>query len=210
MRKDSIDPSYSRWTVHTMNAQWFGDVQASVVKCRWPGCSWSNLAIRAWHFSKDALMSQEMVWFEGSSMLGWPAVNRSCNLQSLIMLAGWLFSVTYLMRYALLLIHKVSIEQHLQLWTTYQTSGLVWTWCEYFTGHLPLCAKSAKMELLSLGACLPAIAVLITSSPKQQRVWCLRLAVDDLSDESWKQQIMPTRALHLGAAQVKTWHGQPS
>ena len=67
---------------------------------------------------------------------------------------------------------------------TYQISRLVWTQCEYFTSYLPWCAKSAKMELLSLGACLLAIAALIASSPKWQRVWCLRLAVDALFFES--------------------------
>jgi hypothetical protein len=47
-------------------------------------------------------MSREMVLFEGSSTLGRPAVNRSRNSRSLMMLAGRLFSVTHLMRYALL------------------------------------------------------------------------------------------------------------
>ena len=87
-------------------------------------------------------------------------------------------------------VHTVIVNIKCEYWTifviinTYRTSGLVWTQCKYFTGCLPLHAKSAKMELLSLGACLPAIAALTTSSPKQRRVWCLRLAVDDLSFES--------------------------
>ena len=43
-------------------------------------------------------MSREMVLFEGSPTLGQPAVNRSCNSRSLMMLAGWLFLVTHLTR----------------------------------------------------------------------------------------------------------------
>ena len=63
-RKDRIDPLYSRWTIHAMNAWWFGDVMALVIKCRCPGCSQSNLAIHSQHFSKDALMSHKNVLLE--------------------------------------------------------------------------------------------------------------------------------------------------
>src|SRR6201995_4971307 len=109
------------------------------------------------HFRNDALMSHEMVLLEGSWIDGRPAVNRLCNSWSLIMLTGRLFLVTHLTRWA-------------------RTSGLVWTRCEYLTSCLPLHAKNAKMELLHVGGCWPAIAALIASSPKQQRAWYLRLA----------------------------------
>src|SRR5882724_9671183 len=90
--------------VHVTKARRFGDVQASVVKWRWPGCSQSNLAICSWHFSKHVWMSLEMRGLVGSWILGWPAVKRSHNSRSLMMLMGRLFSVNHLTRCALHLI----------------------------------------------------------------------------------------------------------
>jgi hypothetical protein len=37
--------------------------------------------------------------------------------------------------------------------------------------------------------------------------WALRLAVDDLSSESWYQRTPPAHISHLGAAQMKKWQG---
>ena len=136
-------------------------------------------------------MSREMVSLEGRVIFSQPAVNRSHNSLSLITLIGRLFSVAHLRRWA-------------------QTLGFVWAWCEYLTSCFPLHAKSAKMEPLRSEACLPAIAALIASSPKQRVAWCLRLAMEALSLESWKQWTPPVRSLHLEAAQAKKWHGWPS
>ena len=184
-RKASISPSYSRWTVHATKARWFGDVQASVAKWRWPGCSRSNLAIRSRHFSKLAWMSFEMTGLVGSWMLGRPAVKRFCNSLSLMMLMGRLFSVSHLTRCALHLIVSGRFVALIYSRGMYRTSGFVWTRCEYFTGCLPLRAKSAKIPRLWLVCSFPAIAALTASSPKQRRVWCLRFAVEALSFESW-------------------------
>ena len=57
----------------------------------------------------------------------------------------------------------------------------MWAQCEYLTSCFPLCVNSAKIEPLRLGAFFLAIAALTASSPKQQRVWSLRLAVDTTS-----------------------------
>ena len=58
------------------------------------------------------------------------------------------------------------------------------------------------MELLWLIGSFPAIAALTASSPKHCRVWCLRLAVEALSFESWKWWITLVCALHFGVAQA--------
>ena len=207
-RKESISPLYSKWTVHTKNVQWFGNVQASVAKCRWLGCSWSNLVIQSWHFLKATLMSFEMVLFKGRLMLGLPAVNRSCNSLSLTILTGQLLLVTHFTRCALFWWWaEVYVNNNQYI---YQNFGLVWTQCEYLTGCLPFYAKSGQIELLHSGACLPASVALTTSLPKQWSAWCLRLAVGAWSFKSWKWWMVFVCDLHLKAAQVKTWHGQPS
>ena len=131
-----------------------------------------------------------MVLLKGRVIFSWPAVNRLHNSLLLITLIGQLFSVTNLMRWA-------------------RTLGFVWAWCEYLTSCFPLRAKSVKMELLRSEACLPAIVALIASSLKQRVAWCLRLAMEALSLESWKRQTPPVHSLHLEAAQAKKWHGQP-
>src|SRR5882762_5185211 len=117
-RNVRVSPSCSIWTVHATNARWFGEVQASVAKCTRPGCSYqivnsrntqdnmnlltlSNLEIRSRHFSNNPLISREMVWLEGRSTLGRPAVRRSRNSRSLMILTGLLFSVIHLTRCAL-------------------------------------------------------------------------------------------------------------
>ena len=50
---------------------------------------------------------------------------------------------------------------------------------------------------------LPLAALVTASALKHLVAWCLRLAVDDLSLESWKQRIPPVDVLQWGAAQVK-------
>ena len=50
---------------------------------------------------------------------------------------------------------------------------------------------------------LPLAAFVTASAPKHLIAWCLRLAVDDLSFESWKRRTPPKAVLHQGAAQVK-------
>src|SRR5882724_3135000 len=84
------------------------------MKWRWLGCSQSNLAIQSWHFSKLVWMSLEMRGLVGSWILGQPAVKRSHNSQSLMILMGWLFSINHLTRCALHLIvsSHYTVEEH--------------------------------------------------------------------------------------------------
>src|SRR5882724_4198915 len=93
-RNTIIAPSYSKCTVQATNALWFGEVQASVEKCKCPGCScsvvirsiqiharnqqtWRTLAMHSWPLSNEALMSHEIVSGDGISIFGGPAVKSS-------------------------------------------------------------------------------------------------------------------------------------
>src|SRR5882724_5358396 len=72
-RNTIIATSYSKCTIQATNALWFGEVQASVAKCKFPGCScsvvirfiqihasnqqtWRTLAMCSSHLSNEALM----------------------------------------------------------------------------------------------------------------------------------------------------------
>lgn len=63
--------------------------------------TWSNLPMWPWHFKNAKQMSCEIVKHDGRSILGCPASRRSWRARSLIMLVGWLFSVSQLTRLAL-------------------------------------------------------------------------------------------------------------
>ena len=109
---------------------------------------------------------------------------RSHNSLSLTILTGWLLSVTHFMRCSLFwwwVEVYVNNKQYI-----YQNLGLVWIWCEYLTGCLPFRVKSDQIELLHSGACLPATSASTALLLKQWSAWCLRLAVEASSFESWK------------------------
>src|SRR5882724_10051947 len=111
--------------VHVTKARRFGDVQASIMKWRWLGCSQSNLAIQSWHFSKLVWMSLEMRGLVGSWILGQPAVKISHNSRSLMMLMGQLFSINHLTRCVLHLIVSSRFGALIYSKGTYWTSGFV-------------------------------------------------------------------------------------
>ena len=66
---------------------------------------------------------------------------------------------------------------------THWTSGFIWDRCEYWTSCCPCRAKAANMDPLQASG-LPS-AILTASSPKHRSAWYRRLAVEDLSLESW-------------------------
>jgi hypothetical protein len=84
--------------------------------------------MRAWHFSKDVLISREIVLAEGRSMLGRPAVKRLRRVLSLMILIGRLLSVTHLTRCALFDVGK-QVSKHQETndkdASAYRTSGFV-------------------------------------------------------------------------------------
>jgi hypothetical protein len=51
---------------------------------------------------------------------------------------------------------------------------------------------------------------LTASSPKQRIAWCRKLAVDDLSLESWNWWTPPSVVLHFQATHGQKWHSQLS
>ena len=195
-----IFPWCCKCTVQVRKAWWFGDVHASVAKCRHPECSYAEIE---WTIHKSNPMTylQNIVNPLTRYIICGHYIPRDCpwarkrcsrspsfhnNFEMILDYFMWaIIFGTHISQYGLWSSNFISYCKKKEYdWSTHLTSSAVWAWCDILMGFWPWWANTANINPSRPSDYLFLNADSTRSWPKHLSTWLLRLDVAVWSFES--------------------------